>query len=107
MSRYIDAEAVLKKMDDFCITAIIQQKMDDVSEEHRITWSGMGTGVNYARNVIIDCPTADVVEVVRCKDCVHYESYHKPVEDFDGKCFARCCETDEQDFCNYGKRKTN
>lgn len=52
-------------------------------------------------------PTADVVEVVRCKDCVHYESYHKPVEDFDGKCFARCCETDEQDFCNYGKRKTN
>lgn len=49
----------------------------------------------------------DIVKVVRCKDCVHYEPYQKPVEDFDGACFARCCETDEQDFCNYGKRKTN
>lgn len=51
-------------------------------------------------------PVADVVNVVRCKNCKYYEPYKKPVEDFDGKCFARNCETDEQDFCNYGERET-
>jgi hypothetical protein len=50
-------------------------------------------------------PTADVVEVVRCKDCKFYEPYKKPVEDFDGECIARDCETDETDFCNYGERR--
>lgn len=48
---------------------------------------------------------ADFVEVVRCKDCKHYKPYDKPVEDFDGKCTVRECETDENEFCSYGERK--
>ena len=47
---------------------------------------------------------ADFVEV-RCKDCICYEPYNKPIEDFDGYCVARGCETDETDFCNYGEKK--
>lgn len=31
-----------------------------------------------ARKLMVDAPTADVVEVVRCKDCIHWWS---PMED--------------------------
>lgn len=84
--------------------------MSYIKKEPLCAWlSNMCVSENIIKTIESDIrfPPADVVEVVRCKDCVHYESYHKPVEDFDGKCFARCCETDDQDFCNYGKRKTN
>ena len=52
---------------------------------------------------------ADVVPVVRCKDCKHYR-------DSTGKRHKKCAysstnETDflvmPDDFCNYGERKTN
>lgn len=56
-------------------------------------------------NDIMRFPTADVVEVTRCKDCKFYKPYDKPCEDFDGWCLARNCETDEYDFCNYGDEK--
>ena len=50
-------------------------------------------------------PTADVVEVVRCKDCKHYKPYDEHAEDFDGKCILRWCATDETEFCSYGERR--
>ena len=50
-------------------------------------------------------PIADVVEVVRCKDCVHYQPYQTPVEDFDGWCTACRGETDEDEFCSRGVRR--
>lgn len=60
-------------------------------------------------DMIVSCPhhipKADVVEVVRCKDCKHYKPYSKPVEDFDGECIVRECETDENEFCSYGTPK--
>lgn len=49
--------------------------------------------------------TAYKDEIVFCKDCVHYMSYTKPVEDFDGWCFAGRGETDEDEFCSRGRRK--
>ena len=49
--------------------------------------------------------TAYKGEIVFCKDCVHYMPYKKPVEDFDGRCSACRGETDENEFCNRGKRK--
>lgn len=56
------------------------------------------------KTIIDGQPTADVVEVTRCKYCKFYRPYNKPVEDFDGRCFARNCETDEYDFCSYGAK---
>ena len=46
-------------------------------------------------------PTADVVAVVRCKDCVH--RFRDPDGDF-------CCDLDDcyagdTGFCSYGKRR--
>ena len=54
---------------------------------------------------LIDCmPTADVVEVVRCKDCKHYSA--------DGWGFGNCYRTNvdylrmaDDSFCSYGERR--
>lgn len=51
-----------------------------------------------------DIPTADVQEVVRCKNCRFFDPYVE-VEDFDGQCTARCCETDREEFCSYGSKR--
>lgn len=53
--------------------------------------------INY---IILNAPTIDAVQVVRCKDCKHYDgSYSYPM----------CCrfeETFEPDgYCSYGEKK--
>ena len=46
----------------------------------------------------IDCvPTADVVEVVRCKDCKHKDYCCRNVVKFD--------KDEERRFCSYGERR--
>lgn len=54
-------------------------------------------------DILSECPTADVVEVVRCKDCKHYKTmfckmdiWHKDITLY---------RADENDFCSYGERK--
>ena len=54
-------------------------------------------------NDIIKQPTADVVEVVRCRDCKHF---------FRDSCFNKVWgegdpvpEVNKNDFCSYGERK--
>ena len=46
-------------------------------------------------------PTIDAIEVVRCKDCIHYES--------DGGAMMICNITDmvcdNDDYCSYGERR--
>ena len=51
-------------------------------------------------------PSADAVEVVRCKDCKYFDSG----TDEDGKLFFKCLGwvyggTSEDDFCSHGERK--
>lgn len=54
---------------------------------------------------LYDIPEAEVVEPVKCKDCSWYVPYKKPVEDFDGRCLARLCETDEEEYCSYSTKQ--
>ena len=65
-----------------------------------------------------DIPTADVVEVVRCRECKYWGDEAGELQRSDGVLFARCkvhnylldgrhtgwCPT-ENDFCSYGERK--
>lgn len=55
---------------------------------------------------IADFPAADVVPVVRCKDCVHWR---KAVTNDKGFliCPASGMEITESDFCSYGEREEN
>ena len=59
---------------------------------------------NYATLILREAPTVDAVEVVRCRDCKHYE-IHKP------KVLENCerngyiIPMKPNDFCSYGERK--
>ena len=58
-----------------------------------------------ATRVLSDIPCADVVEVVRCKDCIHRIDY----PDGDGwycDVTNNCLMRDENFYCSYGERKT-
>ena len=65
-----------------------------------------------------DIPAADVVEVVRCRECKYWGDEAGELQRSDGVLFARCkvhnylldgrhtgwCPT-ENDFCSYGERE--
>lgn len=62
--------------------------------------------VNYHRMDAIEClelmSTADVVEVVRCKDC----TYRDGQEDLCGNIYCKLHDSrfDKDGYCSYGKR---
>lgn len=58
-----------------------------------------------ARKLMVDAPAADVVEVVRCIDCVYWDG-----RGWDGRCEAPQNGlirdyTNYDDYCSYGERK--
>lgn len=67
-------------------------------------------------HVIDSIPAADVVEVVRCKDCRYFwkynEKYAQEVEHADGDCVVEALHCEEieprsckyDDYCSYGER---
>lgn len=57
----------------------------------------------FMKRVIDEQPTVDAVEIVRCKDCIHYTSYccHYHEADKDGMPIYM----NKEDFCSYGERK--
>lgn len=59
-----------------------------------------------AKRTTYEPPTADVVEVVRCKDCKYYKinPYGEESERM-CKCWGDYLPTNADDFCSYGERK--
>ena len=55
-------------------------------------------------NKVLDCiPAADVVPVVRCRNCKHWDNGNLSFEcPWD---YGRYGSSDEDDFCSYGERK--
>ena len=47
---------------------------------------------------VLDAPTVDAVEVVRCKDCKHKDG-------MPGQTNIVCWQMHDDDFCSYGERK--
>lgn len=98
MSRYIDKDKLIKALANKC------------KETDRIDYD-YGTGVGIAKELVEHFDTADVVEVVRCKDC----KWYRGVND---KYFPRTCEVwdemfhhfegweqiDENWYCSQGER---
>ena len=53
-------------------------------------------------------PQVDAVEVIRCKDCEHFESImyrKKPTKQGSCELDESCDAYNETDFCSYGERK--
>lgn len=72
---------------------------------------GYHNGLNMAASMVINTPTVDAVEVVRCKDCKHYDNS-------EGICWCKLNSKfypggfdwhsfPEDGFCSYGERKDN
>ena len=89
MAEYIEREALLK----------------DIEEERPVNWTDSESERQAEsdfykyRDIIMMQPTADVVEVIRCKDC---ERYNKPRLKY---CSLTLCYMQSDDYCSYGKRK--
>ena len=77
MPKYIDAEKLNNLLDDVCVTDAIY-------------------------NAIQELPTADVVEVVRCKDCIYNPLTANEKGFF--ICQASMMEITDNDYCSYGTR---
>jgi hypothetical protein len=56
-----------------------------------------------ARKLMVDAPTADVVEVVRCKDCKLRDTEGCPFMYWYCGILLGC--TSDNNYCNYGERK--
>ena len=96
MPRYIDADLLMKELG---ITDPDCEKCE---------WGGKGFPYCTrdgdfvdACDAICEAPTADVVEVVRCKDCKYYCEDEKMCNDTNG--FDRYWKP--TDFCAYGERR--
>ena len=93
MARYIDAEAMIKRL----------EKWNTSDDKDKALY-------NFALNRIVEQPTADVVEVVRCKDCMHYKDscgyscFHPNQEQGWNSEGGECLNMNPDDFCSYGKK---
>ncbi len=81
---YIDREKALLELQKFSF---------DTSNQYGVGYSDCLMAVE---DVLNDLPTADVVEVVRCKDCIHNEYCNQYV----------LIQGDEAElaYCSYGER---
>lgn len=94
MARYIDADLLLKDIDESVVFSVRSGK---TSSEIR--------GANKIIDRIKNAPTADVVEVVRCKDCMFcLEGYNH-----ENVCSAMTNPNyvNLDHFCSYGERRTD
>ncbi len=107
MSRYIDKEVLLERMNR---TRPYEGEDGSFERHRRLQWLADMEQVNM-------CPAADVAEVVRCKDCIHYMPYDwmfsevrrsENIEDYPQDEIG--CEwidhhINPEGYCSYGERK--
>lgn len=53
---------------------------------------------------VMNIPAADVVEVVRCKECQQWRRNIGFVDSPNGHCFYHYITTNGHDFCSYGEK---
>lgn len=76
--------------------------MDKYIDRDKLAEFARHSTIGIDANDIMRFPTADVVEVVRCKDCIHFSTAN------DGYCIRPhngLHITEANDFCSYGERK--
>ena len=109
MSRYIDADALYEQTAEWEEQAMAQvERLNRTTDEGEMAEWRKWTAILGERTAfkfdVADAPTADVVEVVRCKDC----KYLVRSEDF-CKVLSNNYEppvyVDDDDFCSRGERR--
>ena len=98
MLEYIERESLVKDIKHYSHARIDNDAIDQMGFQF------VEEIVSILR-IIEKQPTADVVEVVICKDCELYKAYSDPLKGFYGQCLVRECDIGENDFCSYGIKK--
>lgn len=95
-----------------------KRRLIDANELKRAArkWERESFGILRATTVLVgisNAPTVDAVEVVRCKDCMHWKpsgsmagNSEDDLQPIGGCIWANCCRR-ANDFCSYGERKDN
>ena len=100
MTKYIELEALKNR---FAKRLVWLKK--DIHDEYS---SGLCDGCEYDTKLIDEIPAADVVSVVRCKDCKHYK--YRMCElignIMDGYYHGTFDVKRPDDFCSYGVKKS-
>lgn len=92
MAEYIKREALM---------ALLEERIEYLFKENG-DYDHYTNGFDEAFGKVEDFPVAaDVVEVVRCKDCKYYE----PCEGGKDYCCWYESGVGENDFCSYGERR--
>lgn len=88
MSDYISRDAALEALDE----------LERTSRHNSVLWPDH---VEECREALRGVPAANVVTVVRCKDCMYYQK-----DELGRWCFNDYeNELRDDDFCSHGKRK--
>ena len=65
----------------------------------------------HCQDIVENQRTVDAVEVVRCKDCTYYDAKrHRcdhPNLNYDVECYDQWIDTEPDDFCSYGERRSD
>ena len=114
MSRYIDADIAIQALwnallayEDKTKKQFLESDELDVWDwiQHRIYVQEMS---DIDRKTILDMPTADVVAVVRCKDCKYFsrgDSVYTGWTDSVCTGWTEMISVKTDDFCSYGEVK--
>ena len=97
MAEYIEREALLNRIKTL-------QETESATVGKKQFADGYFLGLDEAEIIAMQAPAADVVEVVRCKDCQYYEP-------FATGCDEMVCGLDDLfrnpvDFCSNGERRS-
>ena len=93
MSRYIDADKMLKEYQEtlcFNVLCSLCPFLDNIKDDNC-----------QVEKWINEQPTADVIEVVRCKDCKHGSQYTNDKV----WCSLGATSYRLNDYCSYGERR--
>ena len=101
MAEYIEREALMKNFCGYDLTKCVKYGNESEEQQH----DSYSTMMMYEiADEIEDAPTADVVSVIRCKECKQGE-----VDDPDFPdqyyCHAGCGWNNGDFYCAYGERK--
>ena len=113
MSKYIDVDVFIKGFREVLLGLKAQVDPDLTPKTCAYI-----RGAEAIIEDLTEFPAADVVEVVRCRECKYWGDEAGELQRSDGVLFARCkvhnylldgrhtgwCPT-ENDFCSYGERK--
>lgn len=94
MSRYIDADR-------------FKDTLEMASERMHLICGVKGVDIGAVIKAVDMFPTADVVEVVRCKDCIYYKSNCCFNRQWDFESSVEVPLVRENDYCSYGERSEN